>query len=144
MINTSRECRFCGKVFTKPQNCSLKNWENSRKSCSRECGNKSKKTPWLVKHQIKKGEHLGKSTQFKKGQTSGSSNNKWKGNEASYTAKHMWVKYHFGSPQECEHCGTTEKRMYHWANISKKYLREREDWLRLCVPCHKKYDLTRI
>ena len=32
------------------------------------------------------------------------------------------------------------KKMYHWANISKSYKRNRNDWLRLCVPCHMKYD----
>jgi hypothetical protein len=30
--------------------------------------------------------------------------------------------------------------MYHWANISKKYKRDRVDWLRLCGSCHMRYD----
>jgi hypothetical protein len=34
--------------------------------------------------------------------------------------------------------------MYHWANISGTYERLREDWLRLCVPCHKKYDIKAL
>lgn len=58
-----------------------------------------------------------------------------------YVAVHMWVRYHFGKPQHCENCGRTEKRMYHWANISGRYIRERSDWLRLCVPCHKQHDI---
>ena len=62
----------------------------------------------------------------------------------SYVAVHMWVAYHYGKPQKCENCFTTEKRMYHWANISRTYKRERSDWLRLCVPCHKRNDVTAL
>lgn len=68
----------------------------------------------------------------------------WKGDQASYAAIHMWVRYHFGKPGHCENCGTTEKRMYHWANISREYKRERTDWLRLCVPCHKSHDIKAL
>lgn len=56
----------------------------------------------------------------------------------------MWARYHFGKPQKCENCGTTEKRMYHWANISGTYIRERSDWIRLCVPCHKQNDIKAL
>jgi hypothetical protein len=67
-----------------------------------------------------------------------------KPNTSAYAAAHMWAAYNFGKPQECENCHTTEKRMYHWANISKKYLHDREDWLRLCVPCHKNHDIKAL
>lgn len=66
--------------------------------------------------------------------------NNWKGKNASYYAIHAWVARHRGRPQKCEHCGTTKYRRYHWANKSGKYLRELTDWIRLCVPCHNKYD----
>lgn len=61
--------------------------------------------------------------------------------KSEYTAAHMWMRYHFGKPEVCENCGKTEKRMYHWANISSEYIRDRSDWLRLCVPCHKQHDI---
>ena len=64
----------------------------------------------------------------------------WKGENASYEAIHAWVRRHRGKPQQCEHCGTTEKRMYHWANKSHEYKRDLNDWIRLCRPCHSKYD----
>lgn len=67
-------------------------------------------------------------------------NGMWKGESASYAAKHIWVNTHWGKPKKCDHCNTEENRMYHWANISDEYKREREDWLRLCVPCHSKFD----
>lgn len=92
-----------------------------------------------MQYQFKKGTTIGR--QFQKGETAGEKNSKWKGDQASYAAKHIWVNNNFGRPQRCEHCGTTEKRMYHWANISGTYKRERSDWLRLCVPCHKGHDI---
>lgn len=77
----------------------------------------------------------------------GKLNNKWKGNDICHKGNkslHQWVKRQLGSPNKCEHCGTTQKRMYHWANKSHEYKRELSDWIRLCVPCHKKFDLMFI
>ena len=137
-----RTCPVCSSEFVKPQNCSVNSW-TKRKYCSRVCAQKDKTAPWLISHQIKPGERLSLSTQFKKGMNAGASNNKWKGDKAGYVAKHLWVSHHFGKPQECVHCLTTELRAYHWANVSGEYKRKRDDWLRLCVPCHRRYDYAR-
>lgn len=64
--------------------------------------------------------------------------------DSEYTLVHLWMKQNYGKPQHCESCLTTEKRMYHWANISGTYKRDREDWLRLCVPCHKRHDIKAL
>jgi hypothetical protein len=66
----------------------------------------------------------------------------WKGNNVGYVALHMWVKKHLGNPKKCEHCGkkNLRPRQYNWANIDHKYRRKLEDWIRLCVKCHRKYD----
>jgi len=70
-----------------------------------------------------------------------SKNSNWKGEKAKYQAFHRFVKRHFGQPNYCEMCGTTENRIYHWAAKNHaKGGRNREDWLRLCIPCHWKYD----
>lgn len=66
----------------------------------------------------------------------------WKGEKTKYPGVHKSLNTIYGKPQYCEMCGTTVDRMYHWANISGKYLRVREDWKRLCVPCHCKFDGT--
>ncbi len=66
--------------------------------------------------------------------------NRWKGEDAGYYPKHQWLTFHYGRIQKCEDCGTTEKRVYDWANISGKYFRDRSDWKRLCRPCHRKLD----
>lgn len=56
-------------------------------------------------------------------------------------AFHNFARRHFQRPSACEHCGTNEKRMFHWATKDrKKGGRERQDWFFLCVPCHSKYD----
>lgn len=86
---------------------------------------------------FKKGEHRSPTTEFKKGGMP-----RWKGEDAGYTAKHVWVTKHLGRPHFCEECGSKNlgHRQYHWANISGKYLRVFEDWRRLCVKCHKRFD----
>lgn len=63
----------------------------------------------------------------------------WKGENASYAAKHNWVRRRLGRPKKCEICGTTENRMYHWANLTGEY-RNLNDYIRVCCPCHSKLD----
>lgn len=75
-----------------------------------------------------------------RGYVSGQRSPNWKGDNASYSAIHYWVSRHRGKPQECERCGTTKAKKYEWANISQQYKRDFSDWVRLCVPCHSKYD----
>ncbi len=66
----------------------------------------------------------------------------WKGDNCGYRVLHLWVSKQLGKPKYCEHCKSTDKphRSYQWANISKAYKRDITDWMRLCVPCHIKYD----
>lgn len=73
-------------------------------------------------------------------------NHAYKGDDVGYHGLHRWVIKHLGQPLECSHCrkagGTT--RNYHWANISHAYKRQLSDWARLCVSCHKLYDLGKL
>lgn len=66
----------------------------------------------------------------------------WRGEKAKYMAKHQWVYRHWGQPSKCEECQSTDKpkTYYQWANISDKYLRDRNDWKRLCALCHSLFD----
>ena len=70
---------------------------------------------------------------------------RWASNPA-YTTVHNWVHRTFGFPTKCENCSFSShsNRKIHWANKSGNYKREREDWMRLCVPCHKNYDLGNL
>ena len=69
-------------------------------------------------------------------------NGMWKGDKVGYYGLHIWVTGHLGRPLKCEHCKKSglKGRQIHWANKSGEYKRDLADWIRLCVPCHKKYD----
>jgi hypothetical protein len=90
----------------------------------------------VPKTAIKKGEHRGIETEFKKG-VPNFNNRK---DHPGIKAMHVWVKQWKGKANHCEVCGKTEKRMYHWANIDHTYRRVLDDYISMCVPCHKKYD----
>lgn len=66
----------------------------------------------------------------------------WKGNKVKYRALHSWVQRWKGKPDTCEHCGKSglKGKSIHWANKSKEYIRNLEDWVRLCGKCHKAFD----
>lgn len=69
----------------------------------------------------------------------------WKGNNAGLDALHNWVKRRRGIPEKCKHCGKLNKKqngqwILEWANISREYKRNLEDWMGLCSKCHAKYD----
>ena len=70
----------------------------------------------------------------------------WRGNNATYTAKHIWLYDLLGQPDTCEHCGKSglTGHQIHWANISRKYKRNKKDWIRLCAKCHYHYDRKKI
>lgn len=72
----------------------------------------------------------------------GDANYLWKGQDVGYRALHTWVQNKLGKPNTCEHCKVKNLSGHkiHWANISKKYLRDVTDWVRLCVSCHKLFD----
>ena len=66
----------------------------------------------------------------------GSNNNNWKGDEASYQAKHTWVGRHKKKPKRCERCGKKTKELDKHS-ISGNYIREDlDDWIYVCMPCH--------
>lgn len=69
----------------------------------------------------------------------------WKDEGYSLTAVHNWVKRYLGKPKICEFCKTTKPNtIYQWANKDGQYRKNLADWLRLCIVCHKRYDLVRL
>lgn len=72
--------------------------------------------------------------------------NRWKGDAAGYVAKHMWIYKNFGKASQCENlfCSFKNPKRFEWANISKQYKRERDDYKQLCPSCHRKWDMGRI
>lgn len=147
----TKNCIFCGRKFEKPVNESMKAWIYRHRFCSKECANKSKigkhfspitefKNGQKAINPIKRGQRLSPDTEFKNGDIP----HNWKGDDVGYNALHQWVKRYKGKPMVCEHCGATSKdRKLAWANKDHRYNRNLDDFISLCYPCHKKYDINR-
>lgn len=69
-------------------------------------------------------------------------NHGWRGDVAGYQALHLRVASARGKPMQCEWCGSTEERRYEWANLTGDY-GDVNDYARLCVSCHRRYDAAR-
>lgn len=140
-LTLTKKCAVCTKVFEKPVNCSVKNW-GKRKNCSFECQTKY----WVGRSNARKQQGSKNSVPaWNKGIPSpfvGELNNKWKGDEVSYSGVHHWVTKWKGRPTVCEKCGTKGLKGHkiHWANIDHKYKRVLDDYIRLCSQCHSDYD----
>ena len=63
----------------------------------------------------------------------------WKGESVSYAGLHKWVAKELGRPTICSSCGN-KKKYIDWANKSREYKRNLNDWIALCRSCHRKYD----
>lgn len=141
----TKDCKQCGAIITKKASHSMLAWTDRVKYCSKECSKKNTyfgRVGWEPWSKSQKGVHLSPESEFKKGQTMGVNNINWKGDEVGYFSLHNWMGRAYGRPSLCEDCGLTDPtRKYQWANISHKYLRDRLDWKRLCIPCHRKMDM---
>ena len=70
----------------------------------------------------------------------------WKGDKIGYSAIHLWLKTNFGKANKCENktCEGKSKK-YNWAlKKDYRYERRRKNFIRLCCPCHMKYDEINI
>jgi hypothetical protein len=93
-------------------------------------------------------DHIATSNNLRTGQTKscgcgyrkGETHYEWKGESASYGAKHQWMHNYFGSADHCEINPSHRARRFEWSNISGRYLRERSDWRQLCPSCHRLVD----
>ena len=126
------DCLLCGKQFqTYPY------WikKGFGKYCSKKCSGKDNKGL------ITKGKRISPNTEFKTGSIPWN----YKGDLVGYNALHSWIKRKLFSSNICEFCGyiSNNNRKLHWANKSGEYKRDLDDWIRLCVPCHKLYDNKR-
>ncbi len=85
----------------------------------------------------------------------GAAASNWKGDEAGYHAIHQWLRSNFGSADRCENklcvyprinaANKTLKaaKYFEWALLKgKTYVHERANFIRLCISCHKRYDVN--
>jgi hypothetical protein len=70
----------------------------------------------------------------------GEKNGQWKGDNVGYMGLHTWIRRRFGlaKDKQCVFCGS--RKNLHWANVSRKYKRDINDWITLCCKCHGEYD----
>ena len=76
----------------------------------------------------------------------GEKNAMWKGDSAGIPALHSWIRRTLGTPGTCSMCGKSGLRGHqiHWASKDGSYSRTLSNWVRLCVKCHKNYDMSRL
>lgn len=104
-----------------------------------------------------KGHHYSSDTEFKAGKQSprkgvrkpGWTNKTsfkplWERDVRTYQGIHRWVVRKWGKPDFCEDCKEGGNALYHWANRSGKYLKDKSDWMRLCHRCHRVFDNRKI
>jgi hypothetical protein len=73
----------------------------------------------------------------------GENNVMWKGDLAGYSSMHKWVRRNKGKAIKCIFCGKewNKPKSIHWANKEHNYKRNINDYISLCVYCHRKYDI---
>ena len=66
----------------------------------------------------------------------------------TYSGIHKWIVRVAGQPSLCEECGDNSDRKYQWADLSSNpkgiFKKDRANWKRMCIPCHKRYDLKGV
>ena len=136
-------CPVCQHSFLAPVTRVVR---GLRKTCSRSCSSKVKiRSANGLCARAKRGEftdiYRKNISKIHAKWTDETKHPRWKGDDAGYFPVHEWITKHYGQPKECEWCGLNDpNRKYHWANISKTYKRRRDDFIRMCVPCHRRYD----
>ncbi len=120
-----KKCLQCEQDFVKRPNISVKEWNFTKKFCSRKC------------------DGLWRSIN-KRGRNS----TVWKEN-VGYNAVHKWLYFNFGNANCCENRVSNvlnfncsgESSIFEWSHINEKKLeRNRESFRMLCKNCHKQYD----
>jgi transposase len=60
-----------------------------------------------------------------------------------YAKVHQWLVRNYGQSDDCEKCGGEKSKKYNWALIhGKEYEKVRNNFMKLCVACHRAYDMT--
>jgi hypothetical protein len=83
----------------------------------------------------------------RRGRFLGKQHPQWRGNAVGYSALHQWVARHKTKTGVCTECGTevgtSRYRGTEWANVSGRYLRDLDDFVELCIRCHRRRDRRR-
>lgn len=75
----------------------------------------------------------------------GPAHHSWKGADATYAALHNRVYRARGKASGCAHCGTDDPaKHYEWAMLHGTDGTDVSNYVSLCRPCHRTYDLGRV
>lgn len=148
-------CAVCEKQFK----VSPYYAKRGQKCCSRTCGHalREKAVPW---NKGLKGIHLSPKTEWKSGhvpqgsvlfekghvpwnygKNEGRAAWFYKDRELEYKALHKRINRKLRDVYNCQWCGAGG--VLHCANLSGNYLEDLDDWAKVCVSCHYKYDYAR-
>ncbi len=110
----NRTCRVCKKRFYRYP--SQEKHRGFGKFCSKPC-----KGVWMAKH------------------WSGEGSPSWKGQSVSYSPLHHWVRKNKGRAQE-HLCAFCKKPAQEWANKDHLYTRDLDQFVAMCIKCHRNHD----
>jgi len=151
-MKMTKPCLFCGKEIIKKPNRSMKDWLNRTKFCSIECRIKAV-SKIMIGNKYSLGFKQSKETIKKRSEAQkGCKGSNWRDDNIGYTGIHVWLKTTFGKPNKCENKDCVYPRKgakktlikpcwFEWALIKGKEMkRRRENFIMLCLACHRKYD----
>ena len=152
MKKLTKPCLQCKKIITKQPSRSLKDWNNRTKFCSVDCRVEYMKS-FMKGNKYSLGYKQSKDTLRKRrlGQQ-GEKGSNWQGDNVGYVGIHTWLSKTYGKPDRCENPDCVYPRQgakkwlekpykIEWALIKGiKIERKRENFMRLCTSCHRKYD----
>lgn len=83
-------------------------------------------------------------SESRRGRFLGEEHHNWRGDAVSYTTLHAWVRRRKPKTGACSECraevGTGRRSGTEWANVSGRYRRDLDDFIELCIPCHRDRD----
>ena len=138
----SRNCSDKRTLFgTKPAwNKGLNGWTNKGSFRANHKQLNTGKTWWFT-GEIRSENFI---NNHKQSVVKGEDHHAWKGEDAGYTAKHTYIKSHFGKANHCCLCGIKEEsQRYEWASKAGYYSKNKKDYFPLCKSCHMRYDIIR-
>ena len=135
------QCEQCSNTFQAPPS------QNAR-FCNRACYDKSRlgifecKNCWIVFSGTKSHKRKFCSVVCRQKYSVKENSPHWKGDNAGKGTKHVFLTKHYGKPTHCDFCKVKDL-WTDWAlKRNREYSHNREDYLRLCRSCHRKYDMT--
>ncbi len=63
-------------------------------------------------------------------------------NWSEYYTTHFWLYRKYGKANHCANDPNHQSLRFEWASVNGKYSKDIKNFRQLCVPCHRKLDMT--